>query len=49
MPEEYGLELFPHLAIPPMLTEDIGRVDVPGDMVEADHVGCDGLPGIMVG
>ena len=38
MPEQDWLQLFPDIAICPVLAEDVSRVDLSGDVVEGDHV-----------
>ena len=47
-PKQKRLQLFPDLAVPPMLAEDVGRVDLSGDVVEGDHTRCHGFAGALV-
>ena len=48
-PEEHGLQLFPYLAVSPVLTEDVSGVDLPWNVVEVYHSGRDSLPRAVVG
>ena len=47
-PEQHRLQLLPHLAVSPMFTENISRVDLPRDVVEGDHPRSDGFARVMI-
>ena len=47
-PEQERLELFPYLAVAPVLAEDVSRVDLPWNVVEAYHSGRNGFACVMV-
>ena len=47
--EEEWSECGVDLAVAPVLAEDVGRVDLPRDVVKAHHFGCHGLSREMIG
>ena len=47
-PEQHRLQLLPHLAVSPMFTENVSRIDLPRNVMELNHSRGDGFACVVV-
>ena len=48
LPEQEWLQDRPHLRVPPVLAEDVRRIDLTPDVLEVHCIGCNRLTGHVI-